>query len=112
MPVMSGKAMATALRGSHPDTKILYTSGYSEEVIGRSRRSTAGHEFLQSPTWQLPWPAGSVRFWTARGSKRTDQLTKELLNPSTSEAFTVCVLNTALIFDFHDQVGGRRLFAV
>ena len=49
MPVMSGKAMATALRGSHPDTKILYTSGYSEEVIGDHGVLRPGIEFLQKP---------------------------------------------------------------
>ena len=49
MPVMGGKEMAGALRGSHPDTKILFTSGYSEEVIGRLGVLRPGIEFLQKP---------------------------------------------------------------
>jgi signal transduction histidine kinase len=49
MPVMGGKAMADALRGTHPDTKVLFTSGYSEEVIGDHGVLRPGIEFLQKP---------------------------------------------------------------
>jgi FixJ family two-component response regulator len=49
MPVMSGKEMAGALLGSRPDTKVLFTSGYSEEVIGRHGVLRPGIEFLQKP---------------------------------------------------------------
>jgi two-component system cell cycle sensor histidine kinase/response regulator CckA len=49
MPVMGGKAMADALRGSHPDTRVLFTSGYSEEVIGDHGVLRPGIEFLQKP---------------------------------------------------------------
>ena len=34
MPVMGGKEMADALRGSRPETKVLFTSGYTEDAIG------------------------------------------------------------------------------
>ncbi len=49
MPVMSGKEMADALREWHPDTKILFTSGYSEEVIGRHGLLRPEVELLQKP---------------------------------------------------------------
>jgi two-component system, cell cycle sensor histidine kinase and response regulator CckA len=49
MPVMGGKEMAGALLGSRPDTKVLFTSGYSEEVIGRHGVLRPGIEFLQKP---------------------------------------------------------------
>jgi FixJ family two-component response regulator len=49
MPVMGGKEMADALRASHPDTKILFTSGYSEEVIGQHGVLRPGIAFLQKP---------------------------------------------------------------
>jgi signal transduction histidine kinase len=49
MPVMGGKEMAQALRESHPETKILFTSGYSEDVIGEHGLVRPGMEFLQKP---------------------------------------------------------------
>jgi signal transduction histidine kinase len=49
MPVMGGKAMANAFRRSHPDTKVLFTSGYSEEIIGDQGLLRPGIEFLQKP---------------------------------------------------------------
>ncbi len=49
LPVMSGKDMAGALRGSHPNTRFLFTSGYSEEVIGRHGVLQPGTAFLQKP---------------------------------------------------------------
>ena len=49
MPVMGGKDMADALRGSHPDTRVLFTSGYSEEVIGHHGVLRTGINFLQKP---------------------------------------------------------------
>jgi CheY-like chemotaxis protein len=49
MPVMGGKEMASALRGSRPDTKVLFTSGYSEEVIGHHGVLRPGIAFLQKP---------------------------------------------------------------
>jgi CheY-like chemotaxis protein len=49
MPVMGGKAMAEALTRTHPDTKILFTSGYSEEAIGHHGVLRPGIEFLQKP---------------------------------------------------------------
>jgi two-component system cell cycle sensor histidine kinase/response regulator CckA len=49
MPVMGGKEMADALRGTHPDTKILFTSGYTEDAIGHHGVLRAGIQFLQKP---------------------------------------------------------------
>jgi two-component system cell cycle sensor histidine kinase/response regulator CckA len=49
MPVMGGKEMADALHRSHPDMKFLFTSGYSEEVIGNHGLIKQNIEFLQKP---------------------------------------------------------------
>jgi two-component system, cell cycle sensor histidine kinase and response regulator CckA len=49
MPVMCGREMADTLRQSHPDTRVLFTSGYSEEVIARHGALRPGLEFLQKP---------------------------------------------------------------
>jgi signal transduction histidine kinase len=49
MPAMGGKEMAVALRASRPDLKILFTSGYSEEVIGEHGVIRRGKHFLQKP---------------------------------------------------------------
>jgi signal transduction histidine kinase len=49
MPVMSGKQMADALRASHPDTKVLFTSGYTEDALGHHGVLGPGIVFLQKP---------------------------------------------------------------
>jgi two-component system, cell cycle sensor histidine kinase and response regulator CckA len=60
MPIMGGKEMADALRESHPTTKVLFTSGYSEEVIGRHGVLRPGIAFLQKP-YLAPTLARRVR---------------------------------------------------
>ncbi len=49
MPVMGGREMAEVLRGSRPDAKILFTSGYTEDAIGHHGVLRSGIEFLQKP---------------------------------------------------------------
>jgi two-component system cell cycle sensor histidine kinase/response regulator CckA len=49
MPVMGGKEMADALRTSHPDTKVLFTSGYTEDALGHHGVLRPGIVFLQKP---------------------------------------------------------------
>jgi len=49
MPVMGGKEMADALRASHPDTKVLFTSGYTGDAIVHHGVLRPGIEFLQKP---------------------------------------------------------------
>jgi len=49
MPVMGGKEMTDALRTSHPDTKVLFTSGYTEEALGHHGVLRPGIVFLQKP---------------------------------------------------------------
>jgi len=49
MPVMGGKEMADALRASHPDTKVLFTSGYTENALGHHGVLRPGIRFLQKP---------------------------------------------------------------
>ena len=49
MPVMGGKEMADALRTSHPDTKVLFTSGYTKDALGHEGVVRPGIVFLQKP---------------------------------------------------------------
>jgi two-component system cell cycle sensor histidine kinase/response regulator CckA len=49
MPVMGGKEMADALRTSHPNTKVLFTSGYAEDAMGHHGVLRPGIVFLQKP---------------------------------------------------------------
>jgi CheY-like chemotaxis protein len=49
MPVMGGKEMADALHASHPDTKVLFTSGYTEDAMGHHGVLRPGILFLQKP---------------------------------------------------------------
>ena len=49
MPVMGGKEMADNLRASYPDTKVLFTSGYTEDAIGQHGVLRPGIVFLQKP---------------------------------------------------------------
>jgi len=49
MPVMGGKEMADQLHASHPDTKVLFSSGYTEDAIGHHGVLRPGIVFLQKP---------------------------------------------------------------
>jgi signal transduction histidine kinase len=49
MPVLGGKAMADTLRMSHPDTKVLFTSGYTEDALGHHGVLRPGILFLPKP---------------------------------------------------------------
>jgi PAS domain S-box-containing protein len=49
MPVMSGLQMAEQLARSHPRLRILFTSGYAEEEIGRPGLQIPPSAFLQKP---------------------------------------------------------------
>jgi PAS domain S-box-containing protein len=49
MPVMGGKMMAEWLKATYPDLKILFTSGYTDDVIARHGVLDAGVEFLPKP---------------------------------------------------------------
>jgi len=49
MPGMSGAAMAAQLRADHPDLKILYMSGYPDEIIAPHGVLAPGTNFIQKP---------------------------------------------------------------
>jgi signal transduction histidine kinase len=49
MPILGGKAMADELRAFSADTKVLYTSGYTEDTIGNHGVLKPGIAFLQKP---------------------------------------------------------------
>jgi CheY-like chemotaxis protein len=49
MPGMSGKELADLARTSHPQLKILYTSGYTRNAIVHGGRLDAGVEMIAKP---------------------------------------------------------------
>ena len=49
MPALGGKALADELAAFRPDTKVLYTSGYTEDTIGHHGVLKPGIAFLQKP---------------------------------------------------------------
>jgi DNA-binding NtrC family response regulator len=46
---MSGPAMMTQMRQAHPESKVLYMSGYTGHAIVHQGVLDAGTEFLQKP---------------------------------------------------------------
>ena len=60
MPQMNGKDLADQLEAIHPETRVLYTSGYTDEVIGHHGVLEGGTRFLQKPFSQ-PILARKVR---------------------------------------------------
>jgi CheY-like chemotaxis protein len=49
MPMMGGKVMAEWLKTSHPDLKILFTSGYTDDAITNNGALQPGVTFLAKP---------------------------------------------------------------
>jgi len=49
MPLMSGKLMAEWLKTTYPDLKILFTSGYTDDVIAQHGVLEQGISFLPKP---------------------------------------------------------------
>jgi two-component system, cell cycle sensor histidine kinase and response regulator CckA len=49
MPQTSGSQLAQHLRGSHPDTKVLFMSGYTDDAVVRRGIIEAHTAFLQKP---------------------------------------------------------------
>jgi CheY-like chemotaxis protein len=49
MPGMSGRELSTRIFATHPHTKVLYLSGYTEDAIVHEGVLEAGTAFLQKP---------------------------------------------------------------
>jgi PAS domain S-box-containing protein len=60
MPGMNGRELARRLAATRPDLRVLFTSGYGEEVIARHGVVELGVRLLQKP-FALPQLAGLVR---------------------------------------------------
>ena len=49
LPDMSGKAMVEELQRCHPESKVLYMSGYADDAIVHHGVLDAGMSFLHKP---------------------------------------------------------------
>jgi CheY-like chemotaxis protein len=49
MPGINGKELATRMTTLHKELKVLYTSGYTADIIGRHGMLEPGVEFLPKP---------------------------------------------------------------
>jgi PAS domain S-box-containing protein len=49
MPLMSGRTLAEHVQRVHPETSVLYMSGYADEQTGRRRALAPDASFLQKP---------------------------------------------------------------
>ena len=49
MPQMNGKELADQLSAIHPEARVLYTSGYTDDTIGRHGVLSPDTQFLQKP---------------------------------------------------------------
>jgi len=49
LPNMSGQAMVTRMLGTHPESKVLYMSGYTDHAIVKQGVLDPGTAFLQKP---------------------------------------------------------------
>jgi DNA-binding NtrC family response regulator len=49
MPMLSGKDVADQIKSVHPETKVLYMSGYTDEAIVHHGIVDADIEFIQKP---------------------------------------------------------------
>ena len=49
MPLMGGRELAEQLKATHPETKILYISGYMDDAIVHHGVLEPGAQFLQKP---------------------------------------------------------------
>ena len=49
MPQMSGKVLANHMAALHPETRVLYMSGYTDDVIVRNGILEPNSFFLQKP---------------------------------------------------------------
>jgi len=49
MPGINGKMLAERVKALKPETKVLYTSGYTDEAIGQAGVLDSGSALVQKP---------------------------------------------------------------
>ena len=49
MPRLGGEALATTMLDRRPDLKVIFMSGYAEDVVARQGTIAAGSNFLEKP---------------------------------------------------------------
>lgn len=49
MPLIGGRELSTKLKNIHPEVKVIYTSGYTDEAVIRHGMLEPGTDFVQKP---------------------------------------------------------------
>ncbi|MDA1228496.1 MAG: response regulator [Chloroflexi bacterium] len=49
MPLIGGRELSVKLKGIHPDVRVIYTSGYTDEAVIRHGMLEPGTDFVQKP---------------------------------------------------------------
>ena len=49
MPLMGGRDLAERLRTQHPETRVLYTSGYTDVAVVHADQGESSTDFIQKP---------------------------------------------------------------
>jgi CheY-like chemotaxis protein len=68
MPGMSGRVLAERLKALCPSAKVIYTSGYSDEVLSERGLLSSGDDYLQKP---VPAPVLLKKVRAVLASKAT-----------------------------------------
>ncbi len=60
MPQMGGPELAREFLARHPETRVVFMSGYADEAVARHGELDQAAAFVQKP-WELPELAGTLR---------------------------------------------------
>jgi PAS domain S-box-containing protein len=105
MPGMNGRELAQRISEIRPNVKILYMSGYTENVIGRNGTLDAGVRLLQKP-FTLRDLKNKVREVLDSTSLPTETITPQATHAKTSHQLP---LSRAQRFQLHLPLKYRRL---
>jgi CheY-like chemotaxis protein len=72
MPGMGGSELAVKIREAQPDTRILFTSGYTEDAAVRQSFLQAGEAFIEKPFTPATLTSKAREMLDSNGDDRAD----------------------------------------